>query len=58
MKRIGKWVSIFASEAPFCPILCAGIMYFLGVKFGGVWVNVVNLYSTIIFEEEVMNFTK
>ena len=30
-------------------------MFFLGMKFGGVWVNVVNLYSTIIFEEEVMN---
>ena len=45
----------------FCersPILCAGIMFFLAMKFGGVWVNVVNLYSTIIFEEEVMNFTK
>ena len=45
----------------FCersPILCAGIVFFLGMKFGGVWVNVVNLYSTIIFEEEVMNFTK
>lgn len=33
-------------------------MIFLGVKFGGVWVNVVNLYSTIILVEDVMIFTK
>lgn len=33
-------------------------MIFLGVKFGGVWVNVVNLYSTIILVEDVKVFTK
>lgn len=58
MKRKGKWVSIFAREAPFCDHFVRRHYVFLGVKFGGVWVNVVNLYSTIIFEEEVMNFTK
>ena len=48
----------FCERSPILPHFVRRHYVFLGMKFGGVWVNVVNLYSTIIFEEEVMNFTK